>query len=598
MTSERPDAAADDAPALPDPAEVLAGHPLTASLPLEVRARLAVGARMRALAPGEVLVEEGSPGDAAFLIVTGRLTASVGGRAVGTIGRDETVGEMSLITGAPRSATVTARRPSVVLVVRSADFAAVLADHPEAHRSLTRQLVARLDNTLRGRGDAAGHAAVMAVVGGDDPAVVPVVDVLVSALADGGADVARLGADRLDELAGLEVDHDVVVVAVPRADVATLVPLFDRVVAVARIGAAPAHLPDGLTDLIVVHPDRTVVPAGTRRLLRPALAPTPLDADPLAHHHLRLGSTVDAARLARRLLGRERVLVLGGGGARGMAHLGAYRAVHEAGIELDAVVGVSAGAIFAACIALDWSPEEAVERSSAILIDAGRLVDFTAPLVALSSGRRVTEAIQNGFGIDVDLEDLWRPLMCLSADLTTLTVRYHRRGPLWRALRASVAVPGVFPPLIEGEAVLVDGGVVDNLPVTPARLLYPGATIISSDVGRRNEPMMTVELPPDGIVSGWRSLWHRVGRRRQTPTLVKLLYRLTALGGGAADLVEGDIHVCHELEGVGMFDFARARPAIEAGYQQTRAVLAADDRVATLMTRGRVVDRSADLRRR
>ena len=159
------------------------------------------------------------------------------------------------------------------------------------------------------------------------------------------------------------------------------------------------------------------------------------------------------------------------------------------------------------------------------------------PLVALSSGRRITEAIQEGYGSAVNLEDLWRPMTCVSADLSTLSVRQHERGRLWRALRASVAVPGVFPPLVEDDAILVDGGVVDNLPVARARSLYPGATIISSEVGRRNEALR-VDMPGDGIVGGWRSTWDRVGRRRQTPSIVSLLYRLTALGGGATELVE------------------------------------------------------------
>ena len=78
---------------------------------------------------------------------------------------------------------------------------------------------------------------------------------------------------------------------------------------------------------------------------------------------------------------------------------------------------------------------------------------------------------------------------------------------------------------------------------------------------------------PDGVVGGVRSTWDRVGRRRNTPGLVKLLYRLTALGGGALDAEEGDVHSEHRLDGIGIFDFAGARTAIDAGYELTRGIL-------------------------
>lgn len=554
---------------------LLAAHPLTAALPTSVRLSLARVATVLDLDPGQLLVEEGGVADAAFLVVAGRLSATVAGTPVGLIGRGETVGEMALITGRPRSATVRAKRRSVVIRIGAADFDSVLAGHPEAHRALTGQLVSRLEGALQGHRHRRPHAVVVAIAGAahsTDAAVVG--DRLAATLRTDGLRVVSTAAADLDDLGRLEAEHDIVVVGSTGDDLVENAHNYDKTILVVRADRPPASVSlAGITDLVLVHPDHTRVPAGTRRWLDSPQLPQP---SMFTHHHLRLGSAADIGRLARRLLGRERVLVLGGGGARGLAHLGVHRALVEAGVDVDAIVGVSAGALFAACMGLDWTPDEAVERSTSILIDAGSLVDFTAPIVALSSGRRITDAIQAGFGADVDLEDLWRPLTCISADLTTLTAHLHRRGRLWRALRATVAVPGVFPPLIEDDAVLVDGGVVDNLPVVRARRLYPGATIISSDVGRRNE-VMTVDLPPDGVVSGWRSLWHRVGRRRQTPTLVKLLYRLTALGGGATEPFEGDVHIRHELEGVGMFDFARARPAIDAGYQQSKLVLQAAD---------------------
>ena len=116
---------------------------------------------------------------------------------------------------------------------------------------------------------------------------------------------------------------------------------------------------------------------------------------------------------------------------------------------------------------------------------------------------------------DLRLEDLWIPTLLVSANLTTADTHNHLRGLAWRAVRASVAIPGVFPPMSEPEGLLVDGGLVDNLPVARLRAQHPEAFMITSDAGRR------VEFPPDGFpadgeISGW-SAW-RLRRRSSRST--------------------------------------------------------------------------------
>ena len=381
---------------------------------------------------------------------------------------------MALFLGQRRTATVTARRPSTLLRIGAAQFAEVLSAHPAVHQAVTRQLVTRLDRAQR---HVAGsrEPAIVAVLGAGSGASVDVrvreiASRLASTLRAAGHPASSCVMDPDLDASRLERAGELVLVAGMAADLGTARHWFDRVLLVVDGSARPewvARLPRcGATDLVLVHPASTPVPTGSARLIDAAGV--------TEHHHLREDHPGDMARLARRLVGREHVLVLGGGGARGMAHLGTYRALVEAGIPIDVVAGVSAGALFAAAIALDWSPEQAVERSVEMLIDAGRLVDLTIPAVALSSGRRITEGIQRAFGADVDMEDLWRPMFCVAADLTTLTPSVLRTGRLWRAVRATVAVPGVFPPLVEGEAVLVDGGVIDNLPVERARPHVPG----------------------------------------------------------------------------------------------------------------------------
>lgn len=551
-------------------AAMLAAHPLTEPLSAEERHTLSQVTEVVDLDPGEILVHQDEPGDAAFLIVAGRLVAQVNGADVGMVGRGETVGEMALITGEPRSATIIARRSTRTLRIDADDFSAVVGSHPETHRRLTTLLVDRLRGTLTGRPSWIGHSTVIGVAAADAGQARQFSERLSGAVTGQGGRAALVNANAGSgagpELYELETSADVVVVATTIEDVTNRSRTFDRTLLVVDASGEVPNLPPGLvTDLALVHPHHVQQPRRTARWLD-ALQPD-------SHHHLRADSDRELDRLARRLLRRERILVLGGGGARGLAHLGTYQALIESDVDFDAIVGVSAGAIFGGGMALDWSPQQCVDRSVEMLIDGGRLVDFTVPVVALSSGREVTDRLQVGFGAHIQLEDLWRPLICVSADLVTLAIHFHRRGPLWQAIRASASVPGVFPPVLVDDAVLVDGGIIDNLPVRRAREMFPGATVISSDVGRRNEPLH-VDMPAGGVVGGWQSAWARLARQKDTPTMVKLLFRLTALGGGATETTEGDIHIEHVLDHIGLFDFAGGRPAITQGYQTTMKVLA------------------------
>ncbi|MEL7155683.1 MAG: cyclic nucleotide-binding and patatin-like phospholipase domain-containing protein, partial [Actinomycetota bacterium] len=422
-----------------DIADVLARHPLSEVLPVEVRQALARLADVQHLAAGETLVEQGGPGDAGFLVVSGRLRVTIDGVLVGTIGPGETVGEMALLTGEPRSATVLARRPSTVIRIGADEFLGVLADHPQTHRTLSRILVQRLDRTQTGRTVLPAFATIVAIAGADADLVADLTRRLGDVMTATGIRVAVSGHE-LSAVPELESANDVVLIATDLAGLVADHAWFDRSVAVidgvAEAGAAVAEAPPGsipttATDVVLVHGDDVELPSGTRRILGARL-----DVD---HHHLRRNAERDLARLARRLLGRERVLVLGGGGARGLAHLGTYRALHEAGIDIDAVVGVSAGAMFGAPVALGWNPDQATDLTLNGLTGGGRLIDYTIPLVALSSGRRITEGLQATFGAEVDLEDLWCPLTALSADLTTLSLAHlgtyrarHRRPWRWR----------------------------------------------------------------------------------------------------------------------------------------------------------------------
>jgi NTE family protein len=284
------------------------------------------------------------------------------------------------------------------------------------------------------------------------------------------------------------------------------------------------------------------------------------------HHHVR--HDADLARLARRLTGRATGLVLSGGGARGFAHIGVVRALRDAGMEIDYIGGCSIGGIIGAGVAADWSYPQMVENFRRCFVDTNPLSDWTLPLVSLRSGRKVARLLREAFGETRDIEDLPLPFFCVSSNLTEGALEVHEHGPLWRWLRASCAIPGVLPPVFANGRVLVDGGVIDNLPVAELRKRLNGE-IIAVDVGgnyRLETTMEESELP------NW---WHLVPELfglRKRPSLGKILLR--------AGMVNSDATVQRRrrqtrlllkpaLGGIDLLEWQAFERAIDLGYQYT-----------------------------
>ena len=112
----------------------------------------------------------------------------------------------------------------------------------------------------------------------------------------------------------------------------------------------------------------------------------------------------------------------------------------------DHLGGTSMGAIIAAGLAHEWGVEELTERMRDVFVTHNPLNDFTLPLIALVRGRKASNMLRTNFG-DIRIEELAKPFFCVSSDLTTGRIHEHRDGALWRALRASVALPGILPPV-------------------------------------------------------------------------------------------------------------------------------------------------------
>jgi EmrB/QacA subfamily drug resistance transporter len=521
------------------------------------------GERVR-LHAGETLFEAGDPAGAAFSVLSGRVDVLTADGRVRAVGAGEVIGELAMLTGGPRSATVRARRDTVLLRIAPEAFDHAL-EHPATARSLVRVLASQLASPpTRAR---SRQPVIVAVVGLHPGApVAAVTDAMRAGLAR-WVDVAVSGEVDVAGLERLERDHDRVLLTAPldpgaragtpsHAWYAAALRQADAVVAVAVGGQAPdaatPSLPPG-ADVVLVggrNPSVDQVVAWSQRL--DAWQVTTVDAP-----------TAGALRpVVARLAGRSLGLVLAGGGARAFAHLGVLAALEEADIAVDRVAGCSVGGVVAALHAAGMPALEAREQVYAEFVRGRPFSDYTVPRAALAKGLRRRRAITRVFG-DTVMESLPHQFRCVSTDLLAREVVVHRRGPLVPALMATTALPGLFPPVEVDGRLLVDGGVLGNLPVDAL-------------LERPEGPLVAVNISMGGSGQG-RPAAGGPPRPLRTPALGETLLRTMLIGsGGAVEAAQaaGAIVVTPAAMGVGLLEFHQLDTLVEAGLAAGRRLVA------------------------
>jgi NTE family protein len=286
-------------------------------------------------------------------------------------------------------------------------------------------------------------------------------------------------------------------------------------------------------------------------------------------HHVH--GPADIARVARLLTGRSVGLVLSGGGARGFAHIGVLRALREANIPVDSIGATSIGAIIGAGWAAGWDYEEMVERIRRTFVSSNPLSDYTLPIISLVAGRKVSRLLRQEFG-ETDIEDLRLPFYCVSANLTNGQLAVHRRGKVWLWLRASIAIPGVLPPVCTEKQAYVDGATLNNLPVDVMREGFRGPIIAVDAGGERgfSSELDMTELPPIWKI---RSLLRHM---RPSANIMRILLRAGMLNSAATSIAQrelADLLLRPPLEGVDLLDWRAFDRAIDIGYRYAAQAL-------------------------
>ncbi|MEM9314469.1 MAG: patatin-like phospholipase family protein [Pseudomonadota bacterium] len=177
-------------------------------------------------------------------------------------------------------------------------------------------------------------------------------------------------------------------------------------------------------------------------------------------------------------------LILGSGGARGLAHIGVIKVLHEQGYSIESITGCSMGALVGALYAtrhLDAYEDWVCELTRR---DVLRFLDISLlGRSGMVKGDKLMEQLASWLA-GVAMEDLRLPLTVVAADIVARKEVWITRGDLLEAVRASIAVPGVFTPLMKNGRILVDGGILNPLPIPPARMDNSALTLAVSVSGR------------------------------------------------------------------------------------------------------------------
>ncbi|MGH8711398.1 MAG: patatin-like phospholipase family protein, partial [Burkholderiales bacterium] len=264
--------------------------------------------------------------------------------------------------------------------------------------------------------------------------------------------------------------------------------------------------------LVLIHPAGTSEPHGTSQWLEPR--------NISGHFHVRPHSPAEYARLARILAGRAIALVLGGGGARGYAHVGLLRAIEETGIPIDIVGGTSIGSIIGGMVALQFDSQKIYAACKQYISNA---FDYTLPIASLIKGEKIRSGLESVFG-ERRIEDLWLPYFCVATNLTQADQVIQRRGPVAEAIRSSISLPGVMLPCYHDGDILVDGGLLNNLPVNVMRSVFKGNTVIAVDVEPKRDLIANTKFAAE--ISGWALLMNRLNPFKKTVKVPSILYVL------------------------------------------------------------------------
>lgn len=296
---------------------------------------------------------------------------------------------------------------------------------------------------------------------------------------------------------------------------------------------------------------------------------------------LHTGLRSDFARLARRLLSKSIGVVLGGGGARGLSHIGVIRALEEAGVPIDMIGGTSMGSFIGGLYAKECDTVTVIGRgkafSSRVVSSWRQLMDLTWPTTSWFTGHEFNRAIWKTF-YETEIEDCWIPYFCVTTNITFSRMEVHQTGYIWRYIRASMTLSGFLPPLCDQGNLLLDGGYLNNLPADVMRTHLGADTVIAVDVGNVDD---TSPSNYGDTLSGFWVLVNRFNpfgyKYGPVPSIADIQSRLAYVGCvkqlEEVKIMDRCFYIHPPVEKIGTLDFGSFDKTVQIGYKYGRDIV-------------------------
>ncbi|MBV6513693.1 MAG: putative NTE family protein [Ignavibacteriaceae bacterium] len=540
----------------------------------------------------QILFNEGDPGDSMYILFSGRLQVYSGKgkqhKLHGYILQGESVGEMALIANEPRSATVRAMRSSLLIKIQADDFKGLVHKYPELLYNITRDIIGRLRKSNLALSQNFTPNNILFIQGSPDIDIDAFLQNFTGKLRPYAATrlvtprslkkpVSEFNDEELRNLLNtmnkLERKYQHVLVSCPYGDTGWLKmagQIADRVYLLVDFDSAEtvtrfehevlAYINQEYTKIEIVFCHRTGKKPEKTSFYKKLRG----NAD---HYHIRLQEDKDFARLARIVSGNAIALVLGGGGARGLSHLGAVKALEEHNIPVDLVCGTSAGSTIASGVALDMDADTRY-RLSSYFIKRKPFIDITLPVFSVLAGRRVNTALKEIFH-ETQMDDTWINFFTVASNISKISPEAIMSGPIWKAIRASLSLPALLPPVISNKEILVDGGIFNNVPIDMMKNFFK-CRVIAINVSASPEYSIIHDEFPGPLKYKFRRL---IGKETGSyPGFFDIISKLTTIASSSK--FEKDYHLAEivlhpPVEKYDMMETDKLDEIMKVGYEYT-----------------------------
>ncbi|MCB9327611.1 MAG: patatin-like phospholipase family protein [Lewinellaceae bacterium] len=547
----------------------------------------------------ETIISQGEDTDDVYFLLLGRLSVSIKNEydevfTINDISQGEFFGEMSLLTGNKRSTTIESIKESRLLKIEGSRFKDLLEKHPALLMYLNGILVNRLNQSNVSKNHSSyQHNCILTIE--QNPILVEIIENLLS-IYESRNDVYVIFKERafneniisatdgkgdkkykfFNWIRNLEKQYKLLVYICDSNDLEWSELCLLQADRIFLLGTG--ELTSNQTEVEqTLFKDKNIASKIQKNLIiawnhKPISKVSQILTNRNVKNVFHITHENDIEKIVRYLDSSSIKLVLGGGGAKGFAHLGVYKAILELGIPIDFVGGTSIGSVIAATIALGWPYEQIKDSCYNAFVVNNPLNDYHLPLVSILRGKKLETSINTYFK-DIQIEDIKTSYFAVASNFTESKIEILDHGSLSFAIRASISLPTILPPAVKENSLLFDGGIVDNLPFDHMDTLAQG-TSIGVDLSVSKKRILNYERVPNNISLLKQKMLRK--RKYKVPSIGQIVMGTMTFASEEKrrnNENKFDIYIKPDLSKYGFLKWQNFHEIVEKGYETALPLL-------------------------